>query len=303
MDGMRPRPKYRLRRRFPAASALWLLLFSAGCSLPSSPTMATVPREWRQVNPWGPEANAARAEGKLVPLFYTEEMAEWAKFGRCHIQDGDILFRYGRSYSLYDNASSRIIAGAEDNRFSHDGVAHWENDTLYIYDVEPAPQGVRKIPFEFWVLDVANKSLTIKRLRPEYQACIPAALHYCEDAYERQIPFDDALRLDDEKLYCSEMIEKAYRSAGVVLSEPIRIECLPNYRRWRILKPVIQTVTPVRATNAIFALGNPYYGTFGSPLLETVYEQSPDPWLAWRKPPICSADVYPAPPQSATAAP
>jgi hypothetical protein len=253
--------------------------------------MATVPREWRRGNPWGPEANAARAEGKLVPLYYTQEMAEWAKFGRTHIQDGDILFRYGQSYKPYEIATSRIIAGVEDNRFSHDGIAHWEDDTLYIYDAEPAPQGVRKVPFDFWVLDVADKSLVIKRLRPEFQSYIPLAVAYCEDVYQRQVPFDDALRLDDEKLYCSEMIEKAYRSAGLVLSDPIPITCLPHYRRWSVITPLVQTVTPIRVTNEIFALGNPYYGTFGSPLLETVYEQTPDRRQDRRKPPIGSAGV------------
>ncbi len=189
-------------------------------------------------------------------------MAEWAKFGRCHIQDGDILFRYGLSYKPYEIATSRIIAGAEDNRFSHDGIARWENDVLYVYDAEPPPQGIRKVPFEFWVLDVANKSLTIKRPRPEFQRYVPAALAYCEDVYQRQVPFDDALSLTDDKLYCSEMIEKAYRCAGLVLSEPVRITCLPNYNRWRILKPVVQGTTPIRVANMIFALGNPYYGTF-----------------------------------------
>ena len=85
------------------------------------------------------------------------------------------------------------------------------------------------------------------------------------------------------------MIEKAYRSAGLVLSDPIRIDCLPNYRRFRILQPLVQAVTPIRVTNSIFALGNCYYGTFGSPLLETVYEQTPDRRWDRRKPPICGA--------------
>lgn len=179
MDDTERRPFLALRRRLLAACCCMLL--GVGCALPSGPTSATVPPAWRRGNPWGPEANAARAEGKLVPLYYTEKMAEWAKFGRCHIQDGDILFRYGLSYKPYEIVTSRIIAGIEDNRFSHDGIAHWEGDALYIYDAEP--QGIRKVPFDFWVLDVADKSLTIKRLRPEYRSYIPAAIAYCEEVY------------------------------------------------------------------------------------------------------------------------
>ena len=276
-----------------------LALCGAGCALPTSPTMATVPKEWRRTNPWGPQANAARAEGQLTPLFYNQEMAEWAEFGRRNIQEGDILFRYGKSYKPYEMFTSRVIAGVEDNRFSHDGIAHWEGDALYIYDAEPDPQATRKIPFEFWVLDVADQSLVIKRLRPEFRCCIPKAIAYCDDVYQKQVPFDDALDPDDRRLYCSEMVEKAYRSAGLVLSDPIPITCMPHYQRWLPIKPLVTLFTPIRVNRKVFALGNQYYGTFGSPLLETVYEQSPDKRENQRQPPICHdapQEARPAPP-------
>jgi Permuted papain-like amidase enzyme, YaeF/YiiX, C92 family len=272
-----------------------LALFGAGCALPTSPTMATVPKEWRRTNPWSPQANAARADGRLVPLFYNQAMAQWAEFGRRNIEEGDILFRYGKSYKPYENFTSRVIAGIEDNRYSHDGIAHWEGDTLYIYDAEPLPQATRKIPFEFWVLDVADRSLVIKRLKPEFQCYIPKAVAYCEDVYQKQIPFDDGLNPDDERLYCSEMIEKAYRSAGLVLSETVPITCLPHYQRWLPIKPLVTLFTPIQLDRPVFALGNAYYGTYGSPLLETVYEQSPDKKERERTGPTCHGDAAPGP--------
>lgn len=275
----------RFRLFGPLAACCLALL--GGCALPSSPTEATVPRDWRRVNAWGPDAYAARAAGELRPLFYTQEMADWAEFGRRTIQDGDILFRYGQSYKPYEIFTSRLISGIEDDRFSHDGIAHWEGDALYIYDAEPAPLGIRKVPFDFWVLDTADHSMVVKRLRPEFRFAIPQAIAYCEDVWLRQVPFDDALRPDDEKLYCSEMIEKAYRSAGLVLSEPLPISCLPHYRRWLPIRPLVTIFTPIRVNVPVFALGNEHYGTFGSPLLETVYEESPDPRAGRRKPPIC----------------
>ena len=272
----------------PVRLSLWLAaLFGGGCALPSSPTEATVPREWRRTNAWGPEAYVARAEGRLQPRFYTQQMAEWAEFARCHIEEGDILFRYGQSYKPYEIFTSCLISSIEDNRFSHDGFAHWEGDTCYIYDAEPEPLGIRKVPFDFWMLDTANDSLVIKRPRPEYRFAVPAAAAYCEDVWLRQVPFDDALRLDDERLYCTEMIEKAYRSGGVVLSEPLPIKCLPHYRRWLPIRPLINTFTEIRVDEPVFALGNPHYGAYGSPVLETVYEQSPDRREGRRKPPIC----------------
>ncbi len=283
-------PARRFRGRRLSAACL-LALLAAGCALPSSPTMSTVPREWRRRNPWGPEAYVARAEGHLCPLFYTQAMAEWAEFGRKHIQDGDILFRYGKSYKPYEIFTGRLIAGIEDNRFSHNGLAHWEGDTLYIYDAEPEPQGVRKVPFDFWVLDDADESLVVKRPRPEFRDAIPQAIAYCEDAWQRQVPFDPDLTGDENKLYCTEMIERAYRSAGIVLSEPLPIKCMPHYKRWLPLLPAVYAFSKLRVYVPVYALGNQYYGTFGSPLLETVYEQSPDRRLERRKPPTCGGDA------------
>ncbi len=81
--------------------------------------------------------------------------------------------------------------------------------------------------------------------------------------------------------------QKAYRCGWIGPFEPIAITCLPNYNRWARHTPVVQGTTLVRVANMIFALGNPYYGTFGSPVLETVYEQSPDSREGRRKPPLC----------------
>src|SRR6202022_4626630 len=102
---------------------------AAGCSLPTSPTMRTVPPAWRHTNPWGPAANAARSSGELAPLCppaVRAKMAEWAAFGRDNIQDGDLIFRYGASYNPAEVFTSRLIAVISDGRFSHAGFAHWD---------------------------------------------------------------------------------------------------------------------------------------------------------------------------------
>src|SRR5438270_480406 len=91
------------RRRVPPVGLLVALLSLppvAGCALPKSPPNPTTPREWRDRNPSSPEANAARAAGTLQPLRCPAAMDVWEEFGRRHIQEGDILFRYGVSYDL-----------------------------------------------------------------------------------------------------------------------------------------------------------------------------------------------------------
>jgi hypothetical protein len=286
-------------RRGPALALLGLALLAPGCALPVEPSMATVPRAWRKTNPWSPDAYAARADGRLKPLFCPPHAAEWAAFARQHIEEGDLLFRYGLSTRLLGKLQTRVLTRSTASRFSHDAIAHWEGEQLFIYDAQPEPEGIRKMPFEFWVMEVADGSLVIRRLLPPYRPFIPGAIAYCEEVWQRQVPFDPGLRLDDERLYCTEMIEKGFRCAGLALSEPVPIRCEPNYRRYRFLRPLVERFTDIRVDEPAFAPGNCYFGTFSSPYLETVYDaggrhRDPAP-----KPPTCPPVPFRDPPEVA----
>src|SRR5437879_4495911 len=125
-----------------------LVCLAPGCA-GSRGSLAAVPRAWRKTNPWGPEAQEASARGEWKPLFYTPQMGDWAAFARESLQDGDLLFRYGRSTQLRDSINNRVMTGISDSRFTHDGLAFHENGRVWVYDAETEPQRVRKIPFEF----------------------------------------------------------------------------------------------------------------------------------------------------------
>src|SRR5262249_49755068 len=157
--------------------------------------MGVVPREWRRRHPFGPEANAARARGELPSECPDPRAPVWNEFAHHTIHDGDIVFRRGQSLTLVGRLTSRGLAMACGGLYSHDGLAHWEGDRLWIYDVES--EGVRKVPFDIWMLDVAGDCFAIKRLKPEYRDRIPYALAFCEDAYQRNVPFDFSLDPSD----------------------------------------------------------------------------------------------------------
>ena len=59
--------------------------------------------------------------------------------------------------------------------------------------------------------------------KPEYKDAIPKVIAYLHKVYEEQLPFDYELDEDDKALYCVEMTEKAYRAAGLKLSDPVRL--------------------------------------------------------------------------------
>ena len=68
----------------------------------------------------------------------------------------------------------------------------------------------------------------VKRPKLEHRRLIPGALDFCRRKFEAQVPFDREFRLDDERLYCVELVEKAFRSQGLPLSEPVQIGAWKN---------------------------------------------------------------------------
>jgi hypothetical protein len=172
-------------------------------------------------NFWGPEATKARHAGTMPPIVATQQMAQWDRWGRKVLRDGDILFRLGdarvgRGYF----PMSRFLAKASNSPFSHTGIVAIEEEGPVVYDMTRT--SVNRQPFCVWVLDNIG-SIGVKRLRPEYRRAIPKILAYCREVFQRQVPFDFQLAEDDTALYCVEMTEKAYRSAGIELSKPIRL--------------------------------------------------------------------------------
>jgi hypothetical protein len=250
-----------------------LTALAVGCYLPPSPTYEAVPPEWRRCKPFSPEANAARARGELSCDCSDPRAPLWNAFAHHCIRDGDILFRRGRSYTVSGKLTSLLLTTMCGGKYSHDGIAHWEGDRLWVYDVER--DGARNVPFDFWMLDVLGDRFAVKRVKTEYRRCIPQALAFCADAYHRHVAFDFALSPDDERFYCTEMVEKSYLSAGLNLSEPVPIRRLPGYKYWRFLRPPARLVYGVRVDSLLFSLGNDHYGTFGSKHLETVFLGDP----------------------------
>ncbi len=183
-------------------------------------TERLAPPGW-QGNFWGPQATRARHEGKMPPIVATSHMARWDRWGKKVLRDGDIVFRLGdarvgRGYF----PMSRFLARASNSKFSHTGIVVLEVEGPVVYDVTRL--GVSRQPFCVWALDNIG-SIGVKRLRPEYKNAIPNVVAYCHRVFEEQIPFDYQLSEDDSALYCVEMTEKAYRSAGIELSKPIRL--------------------------------------------------------------------------------
>jgi hypothetical protein len=253
---------------------LWLLLaYQGGGDRGKEPTDLLVPPGW-QGNPWGPAATAARKSGELPPIPETPQMKQWDDWAKKTLKTGDILFRRGDARLLGGwFPFSRFIANASGSQYSHIGTAVFEDGELVVYDTTKA--GVRRQPLKVWVLDNVG-AFGVKRLKPSYRDRIPKVLEYLHSVYEKQVPFDYELLTDDRGLYCVEMAEKAFRHAGLVLSEPVILADMENINQFPLCVLGFTSLTSLKMDQAVFFPGNDRHGIWSSPLLETVYESKPN---------------------------
>ncbi len=224
-------------------------------------------------NPWGPAASRAREEGKLPAIPMSPEMARWNGWGKRNLRDGDIMFRRGdakllRGYFPF----SRFIANVSGSAFSHTGIVAFEHGEPYVYDTTKS--STRKQLLGVWVLDNVGP-IGVKRLKPAHQGQVPQVLKYCREVYDRQVPFDYDLGLSDDELYCVEMTEKAYRSAGFKLSDPIRLGEMENADKFPICMFCFSTFSNLRLDQEVFFPGNNRHGIWSSPYLETIVAPEP----------------------------
>jgi hypothetical protein len=230
-------------------------------------------------NYWGPAATRARSAGNLPPLPSNPEMGRWNRWGLEVLRSGDIVFRLGDARVVRGLVPlSQFIARATGSPFSHTGIVAIEDGSPVVYDCSSA--GLQRQPFEVWMLDSLGP-LGVKRLKLEHRERIAGVIGYCRRAYERQVPFDNGFRMEDDSFYCLELTEKAFRSQGLALSEPVRIgdwEYLASFPLTALLiQPVSGMVLdrPITLEQPVYLPGNERNGVWASLLLETVFGPAP----------------------------
>ncbi len=231
-------------------------------------------------NYWGPAATRARAAGQLPALPTNVALTRWNTWGRDVLRDGDIVFRLGDARTMRGVFPlSRFIARASGSLFSHTGIVAIEEGSPVVYDC--SSDGVQRQPFEVWMLDCVG-SFGVKRLKPAHRHLIPGVIGYCRSKFDQQVPFDFEFRLDDAALYCVELTEKAFRSQGLALSEPVRIgdwERLDSYPLTAMAGPCVsQFMLKHRITleQPVYLPGNERQGVWASSLLETIVGPEPN---------------------------
>jgi len=151
------------------------------------------------------------------------------------IQTGDLVLRTGTDFSS-DQVKDLSLT---DKTYSHGGIALVQNDSIYIYHVEPdyyyITDKVRKEPLDSFCNPEKNYGIGIARYNlsdVERQKFID----YLDDQYQKKIPFDGRFLLNtNDSMYCSEMIKKglSLATSGRITIEPIRFN---DRRKFRLIK-------------------------------------------------------------------
>lgn len=225
-------------------------------------------------NYWGPTATQARKDGQLPSITLTPQMQRWDAWGRQHLRSGDIVFRMGDARVARGwFPMSRFLANASNSKFSHTGIVSVEDGEPVVYDTTRT--SVARQPFCVWILDNVG-NFGVKRLRSESRDKIPQVIEYCHDVYARQVPFDYELGLDDSALYCVELTEKAFRHAGIKLSDPIRLGDMERAGDYPIQMMGIASASrwaldkPLSFEQEVFFPGNERHGIWSSSRLQEV---------------------------------
>ncbi len=216
----------------------------------------------------------------------------WDLWADSNLQTGDVVFRR-ESWRVAGGAwdVTKFISKLADSNFSHVGFVVVEDGHAYVYDTTRVV-GPRRVRFHEFLF-AGGMNFGIKRPRAEVQPHVPAALAFVKKVYADRVPFDPDFDHGPETIYCTEMIELAYRSAGVELSSRRAYEDFPRWKDFPIQTAVAERATGWSPQHAVFAPGNADFGLWSSQALELVLvARSPyDPEVVSRLPPA------PAPPR------
>lgn len=142
---------------------------------------------------------------------------------------GDILFQSLPRSPLIDT-----IEGSTGSPYSHCGILMESDGKLVVLE---ALHSVRQTPLAVWLAQGRQGAFSVYRLRSDLEGRIPdviaAALEY------KGRPYDIHYSVDDDAIYCSELIFKAFRTAtGGDLGQVVTLGDL----NWRPFEAAIRQV-------------------------------------------------------------
>jgi hypothetical protein len=125
-------------------------------------------------------------------------------------QVGDVLFQSARPSKLV-----HMIEGVSESAYSHCGIVDQVDGEWVVYE---AITNVSATPLEDFITRGRGEGVAVYRFREPYRDDIPEIIENTRTFLDR--PYDFRYRMDDEHIYCSELIYKAFLAVtGEALGE------------------------------------------------------------------------------------
>lgn len=142
-------------------------------------------------------------------------------------QAGDILFQ-----SLPHCPLVNAIEGVSESPYSHCGLVAKQNGEWVVYE---ALHGVEATPLKEFIFRGRRQGFAVYRFKGDCRQYIPSTIENARRYLGR--PYDVRYRMDDDRIYCTELIYKAFReSSGQQLGRLVRLGDL----NWRPFEDTIR---------------------------------------------------------------
>ena len=200
-----------------------------------------------------------------------DTVGEWNDWADAQLRDGDIVFMRGDCYVLMGTVNfSAVSTDLTASRFSHVGLVAIEHGEAHVYDLRN--QGCLRTRFGELLAHRQLHQVAIKRHRDASPNELARTATFCQSVFVDQEKYDDQLKLNNGRLYCTELVEEAYRHAGYSLSEPVPIHDLPNYARHARTIGFVRAVTGIEPDQPVLLPGNEQFGVWANPDLELILD-------------------------------
>ncbi len=162
---------------------------------------------------------------------------------------GDLLFRRGRSLT-----SRAVLATDRESEYSHVGMIQVSEGQIWvIHTVPPDASGtgggaIMEPIVDFLAPDKASAAALYRPSTPPTGTAASAA-RTAQKFAQAHVAFDSAFNLKDHReLYCTELVWRAYLTAGIDLagSEPIQKYLLPSHLQ---RSPALRLIQEFREEN------------------------------------------------------
>jgi uncharacterized protein YycO len=172
-------------------------------------------------------------------------------------QAGDIVFHTSLS------SQSKAVQAATKSPYSHMGIVLFRDGKPQVFE---AVQPVKYTPLQTWLDRGQGKHYVIKRLKSPMPEDASAKLYQMAKPYEGK-SYDLTFEWSDDKIYCSELVWKLYKSAAGI--ELVKLSKLGSFD---LTNPLVKAKLKERYGNKV-PLNEPVIAPvaiFDSDLLETV---------------------------------